>query len=218
MIITIDGPAGSGKTTIARTLAQKIGFFYFDTGAIYRAMTYLLLKGGYDLKDDKAIRSFLEGFNYEIKSDSSQIRYFANNEDVTEKIRSIEVTEHVSQVAALKEVREAALKLTRQFGKNANSVFEGRDMGSVVFPSADLKIFLIARPAVRATRRYLELKDSELSQEEILKRILSRDKQDSTRELAPLVQPTGSHLIDTSDLSIDEVIELIVKLIPPKKL
>lgn len=212
MIITIDGPAGSGKTTIAKELAKKLGYLYFDTGALYRSLTYFFLSRKIDLSNKNKMLENLPNFKYEIKREGDRVRYFVCDEDVTESIRKTEITENVSIVAAVKEIREEMTQIIRAFNAQ-DAIFEGRDMGSVVFPKADLKIFLSARSCVRAERRYLEIKDDKLTQLEVEKLILARDDKDSKREVAPLIQPEGSHLIDTSDLSIEGVIEKIMNLI-----
>ncbi|MCP5469127.1 MAG: (d)CMP kinase [Chlamydiales bacterium] len=215
MIIVIDGPAGTGKTTIAKMIAEKIGFHYFDTGALYRSLTVVLMEKGVDVKDSTRVHSVLQDFHF----DAKEGRYFANGEDVTEKIRTPEVTGHVSAVAALPIVREMLIHVQRDFANERNAVFEGRDLGTVVFPSAHLKIFLTARPAVRAERRYLELKEKGIgtTEKEVLNQITERDHFDSTREIAPLKQAEDAHLIDTSDLTIEGVVKKIETLIPTKK-
>lgn len=214
MIITIDGPAGTGKTTVARLVADKLGFLYFDTGAMYRAVTLLLLKEGIDWSDETRVQSLLTTFRFAVEGG----RYFANDLDVTEEIRSEDVTKNVSAVSALQSVRESLVAIQRRFGEAKNCVFEGRDMGSVVFPQADLKVFLTARPAVRAERRYLELKYSAgKSTEDVMKELERRDLLDSTREHSPLKQPEGAHLIDTSDLSMEQVVGNVLSLIPSGK-
>jgi CMP/dCMP kinase len=219
MIITIDGPAGTGKTTVARKLAEKLGYLYFDTGAMYRALTYVILKEKVSLTDKIQLTNILENFHFTIRAVKKENRYFVEEEDVTDIIRSSDVTKNVSSVASLNVVREQLVKIQRHFGKLSNAVFEGRDMGTVVFPEAEIKVFLDARAAVRAERRYLEIKDkiAGSTQEEIMKEILERDHFDSTREISPLRQAQDAHFIDTSDLTIEEVVEKIFALIPPKK-
>ncbi|MFN0064951.1 MAG: (d)CMP kinase [Chlamydiales bacterium] len=210
MIITIDGPAGTGKTTIARNLARRIGYNYFDTGALYRSITYLVLKGERELAD------ILLDFRLSMEKRGEEMCYFANGEDVTEKIRSKEVTAKVSEISAHPQVREALISVQREFAQNNNAVFEGRDLGTVVFPKADLKIFLTARAAVRAQRRYLELRQKKeiVSEEEVFAQLTQRDHLDSTREIAPLKQAEDAIKIDTSDLTIDQVVEQIQSEIP----
>lgn len=215
MIIVIDGPAGTGKTTIARRLAQKLGFDYFDTGALYRALTHQILRKKIAITDMQQVHTLLQRFHFDMKNG----RYFAMGEDVTEQIRSAEVTAHVSAVAALPSVREMLIDVQREFAKNRDVLFEGRDLGTVVFPDASVKIFLTARPSVRAERRYLELKEKgdNIDEKEVFLQLTKRDHFDSTREIAPLKQASDAHLIDTSDLSIEGVMEKIETLIPERR-
>ncbi len=216
MIVTIDGPAGTGKTTIARSVAEKLGYDYFDTGAMYRAVTYKVLQNKIDLSNPEQLTPFLESFNFEIRSKNSTKRYFVDGEDITETIRSADVTSHVSEVSANATIRQALVRVQREFGAVKKAVFEGRDMGTIVFPKADVKIFLTARPSVRAERRYLELKDSnaQTTEEKVMQGLLERDHFDSTREVSPLVQAEDAHLVDTSDLTLEQVIERVMALIP----
>lgn len=217
MIITIDGPAGSGKTTVAKGVAERLGFLYFDTGAIYRALTYLVLKDKIDLNQKDSREALLKGFRYEIKREKGINHYFVNEEDVTEKIRTAQVTSHVSAISSFEEVRKIILNLARNWGKMGNAIFEGRDMGTVVFPEADLKIFLSARAAVRTERRYKEMKEEGITSEQVFEQITTRDQMDSTREHAPLKRAEDAIEIDTSDLSIDQVIEKIADFARQKR-
>lgn len=214
MIITIDGPAGTGKTTVARKVAEKLGFQYFDTGAMYRAITYRLLQEGISLDDENQLSPFLKRFQFSIRKEDGEKRYFVGSEDVTEMIRTPEVTKSVSIISAHPAIRRALVPIQRNFAEKGNSVFEGRDMGTVVFPKAELKIFLTARPVVRAERRYLEIKDKfkSTTQEEIFRELIERDAIDISREISPLKQASDAHLIDTSDLVIDEVVDRIISL------
>lgn len=219
MIITIDGPAGTGKTTVARLVAAKLKYDYFDTGAMYRAITYRLGKEGIALTNISSLGLFLQKFQFDIREERGEKRYFVEDEDVTEIIRSADVTQRVSEVFAHAEVRRALVAIQRAFSSDRNAVFEGRDMGTDVFPKADCKFFLTARPAVRAERRYLEFKNKKMptTSEEVLKELLARDHFDSTREVSPLRQAEDAYLIDTSDLSIEEVANQILTLINKKK-
>lgn len=209
MIITIDGPAGTGKSTTAQKLADAIGFTYFDTGALYRGISWQILETGISYQDEKALSKLLKNFSFRIRLIKGSKRYFVGDEDVTKAIRSKEVTAIVSEVAALKKVRDALKPLQINFSKKIDVVFEGRDLGTVVFPHAHLKFFLTARSEVRAKRRYLELvqkfPNQTFSYETILKEIQERDTYDSTREYAPLKQAEDAILVDTSDLTIEEV-------------
>jgi cytidylate kinase len=217
MIITIDGPAGTGKTTVARRVAECLHFPCFDTGAMYRMVSWIILEEKIDLSDLPRLESLLENFVFDCRGEGKDKRYFVGERDVTEEIRSQKVNAIVSAVSALGPVRSALRKIQRAFGQRGNVVFEGRDMGSVVFPDADIKVFLSARPEIRARRRLDEMlaKNPEeaetLDQDQMLADILQRDALDSSRTLAPLKCPEGAYQVDTSDLSIDEVVDLILK-------
>ena len=217
MIITIDGPAGTGKSTIARRVANALGFLYVDTGAMYRVVTYGLLKDDVDVDDANAIAKVIKYYNIGIKIVGDDKRYYLNDEDITREIRSEKVTALVSSVSAFKSVREYLVGLQRHLSQDVDAVFEGRDMGTVVFPNAELKIYLTARPLVRAERRLKDLKNNNITLEQVLDSINKRDAYDSSREISPLLQAPDAHCIDTSDMTIEEVTEEILKLIPAKK-
>jgi cytidylate kinase len=221
MIITIDGPSGTGKSTVAKGVAKRLGFTFFDTGAMYRSFAWLILKEGIDPADPAKIEELLPRFQYEIRSaKEGERRYFVQGQDVTHEIRSQSISNTASQIAVYPEVRQTMVKIQRQFGQAVDAVFEGRDMGTVVFPDADLKIFLSAKPCIRAERRYRELlqkfPDLSMTQEEILKEIEERDKTDTTRAVSPLKQAPDAILIDTSHLTAHQVIEKIARLKPNK--
>lgn len=213
MIITIDGPAGTGKTTVAHTLAKEIGFTYFDTGAMYRALTYGILSQGIDLSNKEALQHFLDTNPIRIERRLGEKRYFLGQEDVTSKIRSEEVTGLVSKVSSYGTVRDKLVAIQRELATGVNAVFEGRDMGTVVFPKAELKIYLTADPDIRAERRYKESNGSNQSTlKEVLDQINQRDEQDANRDISPMKPAPDAIIIDTSKLSIDEVVNKIINL------
>jgi len=220
MIITIDGPAGSGKSSVAKSVAQELNYTFYDTGAMYRAVTYAIIENKIDFHDENALIELLTHFLYSVKTIGDEKYYFIGSENVTDQIRSREVTQHVSKVSAEPIVRELLVSIQHHCAKDTDSVFEGRDMGSVVFPKADLKIFLTASPEIRAERRHRELvekktiSESKISKEQILKEIIERDNYDSTSEHSPLCQAKDAHAIDTSHLSIPEVVTKILSLLP----
>jgi 1-acyl-sn-glycerol-3-phosphate acyltransferase len=217
MIITIDGPAGTGKTTVAQKVAASIKLPYFDTGAMYRSVAFVLLHEKIPLSDVKQIGELLSNFRFEIKIIQGIHRYFANGMDVTDVIRSPAVTNTVSAVSALPVVREALWIIQRRFAKKRGGVFEGRDMGTVVFPKADYKLFITARPEIRAERRLSELKEKRpddakhMTHEQMIQEIIKRDEHDSTRSFAPLRCPQDAYVIDTSELTLDEVVARVLE-------
>jgi cytidylate kinase len=217
MIITIDGPSGTGKSTVAKGVAKKLGFTFFDTGAMYRSMAWWLNRSGIDLDNLEEITLRLPEFNYEIQGSGFTRKYFVNAIDVSEAIRSHEISHLASKIAVYAPIRQILVEIQRKFGTSVDAVFEGRDMGTVVFPDADVKIFLTAKPEVRANRRFLELKTKNpagiFSETQILQDLEERDLKDSTRTLSPLKQATDATLIDTSTWTAEEVIEQIVALI-----
>lgn len=222
MIITIDGPGGSGKSTIAKRLANKLKFHHIDTGAMYRAITWFLIKYHIPVSNEKKIQEALKDFDLQIKQIGEIKTYYVNNFDVTYAIRSIEVTNAVSEVASKPLVREFLVEKQREIGSHKDVVCEGRDIGSVVFPQAELKIYLDASNEVRAKRRFKELQekfpdDETIQYENILADLEKRDLVDSSRKHSPLIKPKDAILIDTSNLSIDEVINKIVDLYEKKQ-
>ncbi len=219
MIIAIDGPAGSGKSTVARRVAKKLGFVYFDTGAMYRCFTWYVLENKKE-ESEQEILDLLPSFIFEVQTDHhEEKRYLVNNQDVSLEIRSERITNQVSKIASIKKVREHLVKLQQAFAKEHHAVFEGRDMGTVVFPQAELKIFLVASPEERAKRRYKEFlekfpeKKEEINQQKILEEIKRRDQMDSQREVSPLRQAEDAILIDTTSMSIEQVVHRILKLV-----
>ena len=202
MIIAIDGPAGSGKSTIAKLIAEDLGLVYLDTGAMYRLVTLKALNEGI-LGDFEKIKKMLNNLNIDIKENG----FYLDNVDVSDEIRKPIVSENVSDIAAIREVREKMVDLQRKFSESKNVILDGRDIGTVVFPSADVKIFLVADAKERANRRYKELvkKGENIKIEEIYENILKRDEIDSTRKESPLKKAKDAIEVDTTSKNIEEV-------------
>lgn len=222
MIITIDGPSGTGKSTVAKGVAKKLGFTFFDTGAMYRSLAWMILKEGIDPQNQQIVESRLPDFKYEIRGAAQGERhYFVNGTEVTHEIRTQAISMAASQIAIYPAVRTEMVKIQRRFGHAVDAVFEGRDMGTVVFPDADLKIFLTAKAEVRAERRYRELvhkfPDLSMTYDEILKEIKERDETDTTRAISPLKKAANAVVIDTSDVTAQQVIDKIVSIRPKRR-
>ena len=214
MIIAIDGPAGSGKSTIAKLVALELGFEYLDTGAMYRMVKLRLVNKKISLEDIRSIEKELKNMKIDILNN----RFFLNNVDVTDEIRTPIVSENVSKVAKIKEIRYKMVELQREISKSKNTILDGRDIGTVVFPNAEIKIYLIADEVERAKRRYSELKNnSEISFEDVLKNIVERDRIDSTRVESPLKKAEDAIEIDTTGNTIEEVKEKILLVIEEYK-
>ena len=213
VVIAIDGPAGSGKSTIARLVAKKLKFLYIDSGAIYRAYTLQYLREGINLEDQGVLVEFLERATVNLKNGENGILIFVNRENVTKEIRSVEVTANVSSISENKSIREVVTRKLRSEAKHNSLVMDGRDIGTVVFPDAELKVFLTASIEERARRRKDDLKSAgvETDLEKIKDDIQKRDKHDSERNLAPLRKPDDAILLDTTNLAIDECVDFIVK-------
>lgn len=214
-IITIDGPAGSGKSTVSRLLAVRLKLLYLDTGAMYRAVALQAKRERVDLKDREKISRICRDLDLHFETLDGATRLFLGTEDISAAIRSPEMDMLSSAISALKEVREAMTLLQRKMAGHGRVVAEGRDMGTVVFPDADYKFFVNADPGVRAGRRYRErLGRGELvSLGEVEKELRKRDEQDMTRALAPLVPAKDAVLIDTTTLTVEEVVEKMVGII-----
>ena len=214
MIIAIDGPAGSGKSTIAKLIAEDLGLVYLDTGAMYRLVTLKALNDGILGNLDKIIK-MLDDLRIDIKKNG----FYLDDTNVSEEIRKPVVSQNVSDIAAIREVREKMVDLQRKFSESKNVILDGRDIGTVVFPNADVKIFLIADAKERANRRYKELvsKGENVKIEEIYENILKRDKIDSTRKESPLKKANDAIEVDTTSKNIEEVKNEILYIIKQKK-
>ena len=208
MIITIDGPAGSGKSTSARELAKALGIAHLDTGATYRAVTLLAMRRGANLADEAALAELARGMDIRMTSTADRVAVLLDGEDVTDEIRTEAVTANSRYAAASAAVREVLVELQRRLGRQLGSfVTEGRDQGSVAFPAADVKFYLDAHPAERARRRCEELQShgQQANHDAVLEAILQRDRQDRARAVGPLTVPDGATIIDTSDTEIQQV-------------
>ncbi len=216
MKIAVDGPAGAGKSTVSKMVAEKLNLFYIDTGAMYRAITYALLKNNIDLHNETQIENFIKSINFSLKKnpETNEMKIFINGKSVNEELRKKIIDLNVSLVSSYKCVRDFLVKLQQELGKNYNVILDGRDIGTVVFPDADFKFYLDASVDVRAKRRLNDAKNKEQrSIEEIKNEIIERDKLDSTREISPLKKANDAIYIDTSHLSIEEVVNLMIKKI-----
>lgn len=209
MIVTIDGPAGSGKSTVAAELASVLGFAHLDTGATYRAATLKALQGGADMADESALVDIARCARIELVPQAAGPRVLLDGRDVTTEIRSSQVSDNVHYLASRPAVRHLLVDLQRRLGAMlVNFVAEGRDQGSVVFPNADVKFFLTASAEVRAGRRGKDLTGAgeQVAHEQVLQAIIERDQHDRSRSVAPLVKPDGAVEIDSSDMTVAEVV------------
>ena len=214
--IAIDGPAGAGKSTIAKTVAKKLSFIYVDTGALYRAIGLYALKS--NLNSENKVIFSLKEIKVDLKFENNSQKVFLCDEDVSEKIRTPEVSMMASKVSAISAVREFLFDLQRDLARKNNVIMDGRDIGTVILPDADVKIFLTASSEKRAQRRYKELveKGLQVSYDDILNDIIKRDADDSNREIAPLKVAQDAILVDTSEYNLEESINLILNVIKNK--
>lgn len=214
MIIAIDGPVAAGKTTLSKHLADRVGFSLLDTGAIYRAVALASRRQDIDWSDEPSVATVASQLRIEFRWIDGTNQVLIEGEDVTEAIRTPEMSQGASLVSALPAVRKALLDLQRQLGEQGNVIAEGRDIGTVVFPHADLKVFLTARPEIRARRRHQEWlrKGIDDSYEDVLEALKERDARDENRPVAPLVPALDSILIDSSELSIEQVVTQVLEL------
>jgi len=216
ILITIDGPAGAGKTTVSRMLADRLGIQYVDTGALYRTVAYEAAQRQIRSDDDDALEKLCGDLNIQFISGENGLRIASNGIDISDYIRTPEITRAASAVSARPVVREFLLGLQRRMGKQRSTVFEGRDMGTVVFPDADVKFFLCADSRLRAVRRYNEIKSNTvITLKEVERDICRRDRDDSNRKLAPLKPAQDAIVIDSTDLTVEQVVERMASFIKP---
>ena len=213
MIIAIDGPAGSGKSTTAKLLAKKIGFIYLDTGAMYRAVTYYFLNNSADLTNSLEILQLLNKMNLKIDHQNDEFTVFLDNKNVNNHIRKQNINQFVSDVSKIGEVRKEMVEIQRNFSNKKDIVVEGRDIGSHVFPNADYKFFIKADILVRAKRRFNEMSESSISIPELAAQLEQRDMLDSNRTISPLVKANDALVIDTTSLTIEEQVNKLYNII-----
>lgn len=218
MIVAIDGPAASGKSTSAKLLAKELGFLYLDTGAMYRCASWAVIKDEIDLSNDRQLLNFLKIFKIDLKNTGNRSSFYVNNKDVTDLIRKSNISQRVSEVSAIPDIRDFMVDIQRNYAKSENCVMEGRDIGTVVFPKAEVKFFIIASDEVRAKRRKLELESlgEKKSLSELIDEIRRRDDFDSNRGHSPLKKAFDAIEIDTTDLSIDEQVKLMLGIVKQK--
>ena len=216
--IAIDGPAGAGKSTIAKKLAKELGFVYVDTGAMYRSMGLYFLRKGVDGKDEAAIQAGCPEISVSIQYENGEQQVLLNGENVSGLIRTEEAGKMASTISAYGFVRDTLTELQRNLARTQNVIMDGRDIGTCILPNADVKIYLTASVECRATRRYKELlgRGVDANYDEIAADIAKRDEQDMNREVAPLRQAEDAVLVDSSDMNIDEVVEAIRKIYQEK--
>lgn len=220
MIIAIDGPAGSGKSSVAREVAKRLGFLYVDTGAMYRAVTLKAVNSNIDLKDEEALELIARKAKIDLKMEGNNLKVFLDGEDVSFAIREQELTKKVFHIARTPKVRKYMVKLQRNLADRAGdgAVLEGRDIGTVVYPDADKKFYLDAQFDERVRRRYEELQvmGQEISKEEIRDDVWRRDESDKKRKVAPLKKAEGAICIDTTKMNVEEVIKKIIGIVAGK--
>ena len=212
--VAIDGPAGAGKSSISKIVAKKLGYLYIDTGAMYRGITWALLNAGISIDDVDAVEAALSKIQLELRVEETGLSVWVNGIDVSQDIRTQYVTSHVSQVAAQKAVRTKLVEMQRHMASEGGVILDGRDIGSVVLPNAELKVYLTASVETRGHRRWLELKDSEnISLEEVCRTVAERDAMDMNRKESPLVCVDDAVVVETDHLSIEETVQTLIDLI-----
>ena len=218
--VAIDGPSGAGKSSIAKTVAKELGFVYIDTGAMYRTAAFACIGQGISIKENpEKAAEIVNNISIDIDYINGEQRIFLNGSDVSDKIRTPQVSMGASDVSAIGEVRKKLVSMQRELAGTKNVIMDGRDIATSVLPDADVKIFLTASDKERANRRYKELieKGTQVSYSDVLADIIKRDKQDTTRAISPLKQAEDATLLDTSDLTFSESVEAVLKLINNKR-
>ncbi len=217
-IVAVDGTAGSGKGSITKIVAEKLNLVAIDTGAMYRCVALAMLEKNIKIEETGKIEELLQNIKIEFFDKDGEKKVFLNGEDVTKKIRTVEVTEYASPVATVKIVREHLVKLQREMAKSIDVIMEGRDIGTNVFPNADVKIYLDATPEERAQRRFKQNKENGIDTpyEEILKNVIDRDYRDSHRELSPLIKAPDAIYIDSTGMTVEEEANEVIKIIKDK--
>lgn len=217
--IAIDGPAGAGKSTIAKRIAKELKFIYLDTGSMYRGMAYHFVKNNIDVYNEEAVEEACKEVNLQVIYENEEQQIYVNDENVTPYLRTEEIGQMTSKIATYGAVRVKLVEVQQDFATKENLVMDGRDIGTCVLPNADLKIYLTASARTRAERRYKELTEKNVSCniEEIEQGIIDRDKQDMNREISPLKQADDAVLVDSSHMTIEEVTEHIINLFKNKE-
>lgn len=217
-IIAIDGFSSCGKSTLAKAIAKRLGYVYVDSGAMYRAVTLYFLRNGIDLQNEEQIEEALQHIHIDMHFENGKVQVILNDEDVSDEIRQMHVSDQVSEVSTIKRVREAMVAQQQALGRRKNVVMDGRDIGTKVFPDASLKLFMTADPKIRAQRRFEELraKGEVYTYEEVIENLAHRDHIDSTRKESPLVQAEDAILLDNSHLSEEEQLAFALKLLEQK--
>ncbi|MGN6639133.1 MAG: (d)CMP kinase [Mucilaginibacter sp.] len=217
IVVAIDGYSSCGKSTLAKALAQKLHFIYIDSGAMYRAVTLYFLRHNTDLQNQEQVAGALKNIHLNFHSRDYQTHITLNDEEVSDEIRQMHVSDKVSEVAALHEVRHEMVKQQQRMGRSKNIVMDGRDIGTTVFPDAQLKIFMTADPKVRAERRYKELyeKNPAITLEDVFENLAHRDYQDTTRKESPLVRAKDAIILDNTNLTPDEQLQFALDKITP---
>ncbi|MFL3026516.1 MAG: (d)CMP kinase [Candidatus Neomarinimicrobiota bacterium] len=212
MIIAIDGPAASGKSVSAKLLAKELNFLYLDTGAMYRCIAFSIMEEQIDISNKNSLRKFLNYFEIDLKYDDGSLTFFANGRNVTNKIRNSNVSQKVSEISAIPVIREYMVGIQRNFTKDNSCVMEGRDIGTVVFPDAEIKFFIVASDEVRAKRRQIDLESlgEKRSLNDVMDEIKKRDKHDSERGHSPLRKAFNAIEVDTTNMSINEQVSFMI--------